>query len=306
MAGELILPQKLNMRSVDWTATADTARGDLVELPDGLMGFALAEIKDTETGAVAIEADLVTVPQPDTARAWKAGEQVNIDIDGKTSGPADITRARLGFVHHDTPATESRVPVVWRPDYGRHYHELTESTTPAMSITKPGNPAFRLDLAPTEVAVDIVKTRLRGIREGVPIHVTYEGAIRTSINKAVVTELILSYLLWEDTPSKIATIEHTIATSTRNNAIHSTSLDNFSIHFNLKVGDLLPRGRVASGAVTEVTQADFDNGIPVRLALRVRAVTNDGDPVSTINTRLTDLAGEEMQMVTIQQGAPTR
>ena len=304
MAGELILPQKLNMRSVDWTATADTARGDLVELTGGLVGFALGEAKATETVAVGIEADLVTVPQPDTARAWKAGEQVFIDVDGKTSGPRDITRAKLGFVHHDTAATEARIPIVWLPDYGRYYQELTEETTPALSVTAPAGQQQRLDLIPQHWETNIVTTTLKGIREGVPVHVTYEGAIRSEINKNVETEIIVSYFLWESIPSKIATIEHTIVQTTRSGEDYSASLDNFSIHFNLKVGDLVPRGRLAAGAVTEVTRADFTNGIPVRLALRVRGLVQGNAPQNT--TRLAKLQGEEMQMITIQQGPPTR
>ena len=197
MAGELILPLKLNIRSVDWTATGDVARGDLVELTDGLVGFALGEAKATETVAVGIEADLVTVPQPDTARAWKAGEQVNIDLEGKSVGAANITRARLGFVHHDTPATQSRVPVVWRPGAGHFFEELTESTTPAMTVTGPAGARQRLDQTPFVWETDIVSTNLKGIRPGVPVHVTYEGALRWKINKNIEAEITISYLLWE-------------------------------------------------------------------------------------------------------------
>ena len=306
MAGELILPQKLNMRSVDWTATADVARGDIVELPDGLMGFALAEIKDTETGAVAIEADLVTVPQPDTARAWKAGEPVYLDADRKTAPDSAIVLARLGYVHHDTPATQSRVPVVWRPGVGHFFEELTQNSTPAMSVTAPSGQRQRLDQTPFEWTTDIVSTNLKGIRPGVPIHVTYEGALRWQINKNIDTELIVSYLLWESIPSRRATIEHTFRQQTRSGATSTISLDNFSIHFTLKTGDLVPRGRIAAGAVTEVLARDFTNGIPVRLALRVRALKAGSLEVTSDTTRLQSLAGEEMQMITVQRGDAIR
>ena len=305
MAGELILPQKLNMRSVDWVATGDVAKGDLVELPGGLVGFALDEAKATETVAVGIEADLVTVPQPDTARAWKAGEQVNIDLEGKSVGAANITRARLGFVHHDTPATQSRVPVVWRPGPGHFFEELTQTTTPAMTVTAPAGQRQRLDQTPFQWETDIVSTNLKGIRPGVPVHVTYEGALRWSINKNIDSEIIISYLLWESVPSRRATIEHTFRQQTRSGANTTISLDNFSIHFTLKTGDLVPRGRIAAGAVTEVLQRDFTNGIPVRLVARVRALQSGG-AVVTETTRLQSLVGEEMQMITVQRGDPIR
>ena len=306
MAGELILPQKLNMRSVDWTATADTARGDLVELPDGLMGFALSEIKDTETGAVAIEADLVTVPQPDTARAWKAGEPIYLDADKKTAPDSAIVLARLGYVHHDTPATASRIPVVWRPGVGHFFDELTQTTTPAMTVTAPTGANQRLDQAPQQWETNIVSTNLKGIRPGVPVHVTYEGALRWQINKNVESEITLSYLLWESIPSRRATIEHSFRIQTRSGANTTISLDNFSIHFTLKAGDLVPRGRIAAGAVTEVLARDFTNGIPVRLVARVRALKGNSNNIIDVATRLNVLTGLEMQMVTVQRGDPIR
>ena len=306
MAGELILPQKLNMRSVDWVATGDVAKGDLVELPGGLVGFALGEAKATKTVAVGIEADLVTVPQPDTARAWKAGEQINIDLEGKSVGAANITRARLGFVHHDTPATQSRVPVVWRPGVGHFFEELTQTTTPAMTVTAPAGASQRLDTGDQQFTTDIVSTNLKGIRPGVPVHVTYEGALRWQINKNIEAEITLSYLLWESVPSRRAIIEHTFRQVSRNNANNTISLDNLSIHFTLKTGDLVPRGRIAAGAVTEVLARDFTNGIPVRLSLRIRAYTNNGTNLVSETTRLSSLAGIEMQMITIQRGDPIR
>ena len=306
MAGELILPQKLNMRSVDWVATGDVAKGDLVELPGGLVGFALGEAKATETVAVGIEADLVTVPQPDTARAWKAGEQVNIDIEGKSVGAANITRARLGFVHHDTPATQSRIPVVWRPGVGHFFEELTESTTPAMTVTAPSGARQRLDQTPFEWTTDIISTSLKGIRPGVPVHITYEGALRWQINKAVENEITLSYLLWESIPSRRAVIEHTFRQRTTSGATSTISLDNFSIHFTLKPGDLVSRGRIAAGAVTEVLARDFTNGIPVRLAARIRAFKGTSQDIIDSTTRLQSFTGQEMQMVTLQRGDPIR
>ena len=306
MAGELILPLKLNMRSVDWTATGDVARGDLVELTDGLVGFALGEAKATETVAVGIEADLVTVPQPDTARAWKAGEQVNIDLEGKSVGPANITRARLGFVHHDTPATASRVPVVWRPSEGHFFEELTQTTTPAMSVTAPTGANQRLDQTPFFWETNIVSTNLKGIRPGVPVHVTYEGAINWEINKSVDSDITVSYILWESIPSRRAVIEHSFRANSRSGTTAGISLDNFSIHFTLKTGDLVPRGRIAAGAVTEVLARDFTNGIPVRLALRVRAFKVGSNNLVDQTTRLAELSGTEMQMITIQRGDPIR
>ena len=306
MAGELILPQKLNMRSVDWVATGDVAKGDLVELPGGLVGFALGEAKATETVAVGIEADLVTVPQPDTARAWKAGEQVNINIEGKSVGAANITRARLGFVHHDTPATQSRIPVVWRPGVGHFFEELTQTSTPAMTVTAPAGARQRLDQTPFMWTTDIVSTNLKGIRPGVPVHITYEGALRWLINKNLETEITLSYLLWESIPSRRATIEHGFRQHSRNNTNNTISLDNFSIHFTLNPGDLLPRGSVAPGAVTEVLARDFTNGIPVRLTATVRAYKDVGPDIADSATRLTGLTGLEMQMITVQRGDQIR
>ena len=307
MAGELILPLKLNMRSVDWTATGDVARGDLVELPGGLVGFALGEAKATETVAVGIEADLVTVPQPDTARAWKAGEQVNIDLEGKSVGAANITRARLGFVHHDTPATQSRVPVVWSPGVGHFFEELTEDTTPAMTITAPAGQEQRLDNGDQQWFTDIIKTNLKGIRPGVPVHVTYEGAITWAISKAVISEITISYLLWESVPSRLAIIEHSFNVTTRVNQTSTISLDNFAIHFTLKPGDLVSRGRAAQGAVTEVLASDFTNGIPVRVVIRIRAwKPNTPGTVNDNQTRLNSVSGHEMQMITVQRGDPIR
>ena len=306
MAGELILPQKLNMRSVDWTATADTARGDLVELPDGLLGFALAEIKDTETGAVAIEADLVTIPQPDTARAWKAGEPVYLDADRKTAPDSAIVLARLGYVHHDTPANQSRIPVVWRPGVGHFFEELTQTTTPAMTITPPAGQQQRLDNGDQQWFTDIVSTNLKGIRPGVPVHVTYEGAITWKISKAADSEVTISYLLWESVPSKLAIIEHSFTQTTRVNQTTTISLDNFSIHFTLKPGDLVSRGRAAPGAVTQVLASDFTNGIPIRVVIRIRAFKQNDSSIIDVQTRLAQVIGHEMQMITVQRGDPIR
>ena len=306
MAGELILPQKLNMRSVDWVATRDVAKGDLVELPGGLVGFALAEIKNTEAGAIAIEADLVTVPQPDTARAWKAGEPVYIDADRKTVGTSNIVLARLGFVHHDTPATQTRVPIVWSPDYGHFFQELTQSTTPQMVITAPSGAAQRLDNDDQQWTTTIVRTNLKGIRPGAPVHVTYEGDIEWKIGKNVDAEITISYILWETVPSRIATIEHSFRQNSRATSTNSISLDNFSIHFTINPGDLVSRGRFAMNAVTEVLQSDFTNGIPTRLDLTIKALQQGTDNIINTRTNLSEIEGHEMQMVTIQRGAPTR
>ena len=312
MAKELILPlTRSHPRSVDWKALADVERGDLVEMAGGTMGFAMQGAKKDEVVAVGIDADLVTVSQPDTARAWTAGEPVYLDADKKTVGMTGKALARLGYVHNDTPASEARVPIVWMPDYGHFFEELTQTTTPAMSLTIANN--SRLDSnrnVPGDQlhqTADLVKANLRGIRPGVPVHVTYEGAIYWTIDRAVLSELIVFYLLWEDDDSKSATIEHTYIVEQRANFDQVVSLDNFSIHFTLNVGDSVPRGRVGNGS-TVVTQADFDNGIPIRVGIRFRALDPGGGthPVITQRTRLQNVHGEEMQMVTVQRGAPVR
>ena len=311
MAKELILPLTRNSpRSVDWKALADVERGDLVEMAGGTMGFAMQDAKKDEVVAVGIDADLVTVSQPDTARAWTAGEPVYIDPDRKTVGTTNKALARLGYVHNDTPSTESRVPIVWMPDYGHYFEELTGSTTPAMALSASGT--HRLDsgqnlpLNQLHLTREITKTSLKGIRPGVPVHVTYEGAIYWRIqDRVALSEVTVSYVLWESVPSKIAVIEHQYVSEQRQNFDQVVSLDNFSIHFTLKPGDLVSRGRFASGAVTQVTQADFDNGIPIRVEVRFRAF-KPAMPAVIVDerTRISGIHGEEMQMVTLQRGAP--
>ena len=312
MAKELILPlTRSHPRSVDWKALADVERGDLVEMAGGTMGFAMQNAKKDEVVAVGIDADLVTVSQPDTARAWTAGEPVYLDADKKTVGMTGKALARLGYVHNDTAATEARVPIVWMPDYGHFFEELTQTTTPAMSLTVANN--TRLDAAQNRPLdqlfheAEIVKTNLKGIRPGVPVHVTYEGAIYWRLDRNAKSEVTLSYYLWESIPHRIAVIEHQYVIEHRSGFDQVVSLDNFSIHFTLKPGDLVSRGRLALNAVTEVLQSDFDNGIPARIGVRWRALdTGDVAKVIDMRTRLQGVHGEEMQMVTVQRGAPVR
>ena len=302
MAGEKIYRYGRAVKSIDWTATANGSKGDLIELPSGY-GFLLDDVRRGGRVAVALECDLVTVPQPDTARAWKAGEPVYLDGDDKIDDETNIAKAKLGVVHHDIDATEARVPIVWQPDYGHYFQEITGSTTPAIGIDVSSNQ--RLDNGLQLYYQDLMSgTTLKGIRPGVPIYVTFSGFLEWRMSKAVVSEILVSYFLFHNSTSRIAVIENTYRRQERSNYRQSIALNDFSFHFNIKPGDALDRGRVGNGR-TVVSARDFTDGIPVRLGVRFRALTN-GLGVTTDVTNVNPILGNNLKMTTLQRGYPVR
>ncbi len=317
MAGEQVL--RLSGRqpqSVDYVAAAAGKRGDIVDV-NGKAAFLLDDVSANGRVAAAIGCDLVTVPQPTTAQAWKAGDSVYIDKDGGISGRTSIARHKLGCVHEDVADTATRVPIVWQPDYGHFYLEMHASTTPAFRLPKPANPA-RPNLGSnngTSQYYDNLTVsgtvNLKGIRPNVPVFIDYDGFVYWVMNKNVTAEIIIMFLFWENTPSKVATLEHKHITDTRKGSEYSEALRGFSNQFVIGVGDFVPRARLAAGAVTEVTQADFDNGIPVRMGFRIRALDpanpHNSDPkVLEENVTLNPLIGEELGCVIRQEGAPVK
>lgn len=302
MAGELILPYAHGVRSVDYTAPADGARGDLVELPGGI-GFLMDDVSANGVVAVGIDAPLVTVPQPTTAKAWKAGEAVYLTHDREFSGPTMIARARVGYVHHDTPSTETRVPVVWSPGAGHFYEALNPRTTPSFML--PGGPVLTSGQINKDGAATIyrlARTTTKGIQPGVPVVVDYEGDILLRLNKSANVEYSLGYELWRNDATKRATIwriafrEHG-----KNHNEVGLSMDSFSNQSILDVGTPVPND---GGSVTMVTADDFENGIEVDINLRLRAYkTDDHTAFLGSRTQIEYLEIEHPQVVTSQTGA---
>ena len=305
MAGELILPHGHGLRSVDYTAPAAGKRGDLVELPDGV-GFLLGDVSANGVVAVGIDAAFVTVPQPDTARAWKAGEAVWLDHDRKVTGPTMIARWGLGYVHHDTPDTEARVPVVWAPREGHFYEALNPRTTPAFQL--PGGPVLTGN-APGTITKDggqlvwrLARTSTKGIRPGVPIVVDYEGDILVTGNTSTNFEFAIGYELWRNVAAKRATVWRIVFRDGSKRASEiGLSMDSFSNQSILDVGVPIPND---DGGVTMVTAADFEDGIEVDIHLRLRAFAI-GDHSTALNkpVRIDYLEIEHPQVVTSQTGA---
>ena len=303
MAGELILPFAHGVRSVDYTAPAAGKRGDLVMLPDGV-GFLMADVEANGVVAVGVDAPFVTVPQPDTARAWKAGEAVWLDHDGKITGPTMIARWGIGYVHHDTPSTETRVPVVWAPREGHFYEALNPLTTPAFAL--PGGPVLTNagDIAKNggQLLWRLARTTTKGIRPGVPIVVDFEGDILISAGVGYNLEVSIGYELWRNVAAKRATVWRTsFRDASKKDTEVGLSMDSFSNQSILDVGVPIPND---DGGVTMITAADFEDGIEVDINLRLRAFAiNDHSTAHGKAIPIKYLEIEHPQVVTSQTGA---
>ena len=310
MAGEQVL--RLSGRqpqSVDYVAAAAGKRGDIVDV-NGKAAFLLDDVSANGRVAAAIGCDLVTVPQPTTAQAWKAGDSVYIDKDGGISGRTSIARHKLGCVHEDVADTATRVPIVWQPDYGHFYLEMHADTTPAFSLTPvTASPVVRLDTANNRAGfyyqdlTAIGAVNIKGIRPNVPVYIDYDGFLYWVCLQNTNAEITISFVLWETDSGRATAIRHKHITDSRKGSELSEALRGFSNQFVIGVGDTF--------GSTTVTQADFDDGIPVRMGLQVRALTLDtphvaNPTVSSSKVQLAALLGEELGCVIRQEGAPVK
>lgn len=274
MAGELILRAAAgHIESLDWTSPAAGKRGDLVEVGD-VYGYLLDDVAANGRVAVGIEGH-VTVPQPATARAWKAGELVHLTHEREFAGATPVARARIGYVHQDTPASETRVPVVWRPGPGHYYQRLDHLTTPAFALDPPIRPSTKETIGhtpPGEILKTLCTTTTKGIAPGVPIEVNYEGDIKIEQNQEVNIEFGLGYVLWHDDAQKKATIWRRSQRNGAKNRGAGIGMDSFSNQSILEIGTVIPNDRTtdpANPVLTTVTAEDFENGIPVQILLRI-------------------------------------
>jgi len=276
VAGEKVFPHSRAMTSVEWTAPGVVRKGDIVDT-GGRLGFALESGKRGARIAVAIECDLVYVPQPSPALAWKAGESV-----GWHGGAAVKALPRhdhsIGIVHHDTPDTEDAVPVVWRsgsapPGYS-FYQALNPLTTPAFGLASVTTRTAIPD-DPGALIYTLATTSTLGIRPGAPVCVDYEGDLlwtRPGKERKNNMEVSIGYQLWHDRAGKRATIwRRSFRDSFMGDEI-GISMDSFSNHSILDIGIQIPNDRSTSDnqRFTTVSAADFDDGIPVKILLRFR------------------------------------
>ena len=298
MAGEAIfLLSGKPPASVDYTAAADGKRGDLVDA-GGTPAFLLDDVSANGIVAAAIASDLVSVPQPTTARAWKAGEPVYLTHDREFGGTMPIARARVGYVHHDVPDTETRVPVVWRPGEGHYYQSLNPRTTPAYSLTTVT--ATTMVGKAVEYTQTLATTSTKGIAPGVPTQVDYEGdLLLRNVEKHANCEFSVGYRMWHDDSTKVATLWTVAFRDARKHVEIGISMDSFSSANVLDVGSPIPND---DGGTTTVTQADFDNGIPVQIILRLRFYKQDTH-TERIGTEFDLLEMENPQLVTRQWGS---
>ena len=300
MAGELILPLAHGFRSVDHTATAVGKRGDLVELAGG-PGFLLEDVAANGVVAVAMSAPLVTVPQPTPARAWKAGDPVYLSHDREFIGVTPIARASIGYVHHDTPDTEERVPVVWETGPGHYYQSLNPMTDPKYDLTPVDvEEAAAINIGNrTQYTQTLTTTSTRGIAPGVPIQVDYEGDLLVRTDKGVNMEFSVGYRMWHDDAAKVATIWTVAFRDARKGTEVGISMDSFSNANPLAIGAPIPND---DGGVTTITAQDFEDGIPVQVLLRLRGYSQNNHTNRTA-VKFTLLEMENAQLVTRQWGA---
>lgn len=280
MAGELILP--LSRRpplSVDYMAPSAGVRGDLVELPGG-PGFLLADVEANGRVAVGVQSHMVSVPQPTTPRAWKAGEHVYLDHDKQFVHQTNQARWRIGWCHEDTAADVDRVPVVWNPSEGHYYQRLDETTTPKFEMVNPLS--SNLSVADGgSVTRRLCTTDLKGIIPGVPVRFDFDGTIYwLSGNTEHNGEFILTFTLWPGDATKQIRLTTNTFRNARANRIAGTTLSDFSQTFIFSVGTTLIDA-ISNSTTYTLTAADFEGSIPLQLDLRLFPHKRD-----TIDTKI--------------------
>ena len=122
MAGEnALLMSHKGVITLDWTATADVAKGDVVLLSydggkDTIPVFTLAAAKMGEVVPVVKEAALVRVDSPINA-ALPAGRHLRLDAGNIKVATQQSLRNNIntiGMVHHNKPARAAHLYIVWR------------------------------------------------------------------------------------------------------------------------------------------------------------------------------------------------
>ena len=261
--------------TVDWTADANGSKGDLV-VAGGQPGFLLDDVTSGKVVAVGLECDLVTVPQPTTARAWKAGQPVAWSNGGLAPNTA-LTSDRLGYVHHDVEASEGRVPVVWRTTNdvigNSFYQALNPTTTPAFgghNISLSGSELTALT-HPNGQSWVLCETTTLGIRPNVPIEVDYEGDLLFRVSTKSLVRVRIGYVMWHSDAQKKATIWRNAWREAASNQEVGVAMDVFSNHNLLPIGAPVPNDL---GNNTVVTADDFTNGIPVQILINIAGFAN--------------------------------
>ena len=121
MAGEnAVLMSHKGVVTLDWTATADVAKGDVVLIEtsrdDTLTVFTLAAAKMGEVVTVVKEAALVRVDAPSNP-ALTAGTHLRFNQGAiKVANKASLTNGLniVGVVHHDKAQRAAYLYIVWR------------------------------------------------------------------------------------------------------------------------------------------------------------------------------------------------
>jgi len=293
MAGEQVYRHSLSATSIDYTASEAGKRGDIVDV-GGRLAFLLDDVAKGGRVAAAVECDLVYISQPAQALAWMAGEPVGWHGDEAVKGRSYHDHS-IGIVHHDTPATEKLIPLIWRsgaapPGYS-YYQMLNPQTTPAFTLTSITRNA---EIPDTDAGLQyrLCRTTTLGIRPGVPIVVDYEGDLLWTRNRPTRPpqanmEVSIGYQLWRDDAAKRATIWRRSFRDSQAEREIGISMDSFSNQSILDIGTMIPNdkstpfiagvdGAPDTPAVTqftEVTAADFEKGINVDILLRFRVFT---------------------------------
>ena len=305
MADELVRPDGGgDITSVDWTATSNGSRGDVVRVNSHLTGFLLSDVTTGNVAPVAVECKLATVPQPSTARAWKAGDLVGWH-GGELVPKTTTVDSRVGYVHNDTASTEARVPVVWRgtnDNIGYSFFSiLNERTTPSFGLTEI---TATTAIPDTDVGYQAIlgTSNTLGVRPDVPINVDYEGSILITKRRGgdhVIMETSIGYILWPDDAAKKATFWRRSIIEARRGVEASVPLDSFSNISILSIGTPIP---LDAGGSYSLVESDFDNGIPIEIRLRLRAYEDDDINTRDLGISFTHLALLHGQIVTHQIG----
>ena len=290
--------------TIDWTADANGSKGDLVVVGRDV-GFLLDDVTSGKVVAVGLECDLATVPQPSTAKAWKAGEPVAWH-NGEIALNTALTSNLIGYVHHDTAASETRVPIVWRSTNdtigNSFYQALNPTTTPPFGGHNISVTGAEHDITasshPNGQSWVLCETTTLGIRANIPIEVDYEGDLLFRLEQKGLVRLRIGYVMWHSDAQKKATIWRSAWREGIRNQEVGVAMDVFSNHNLLPIGAPVPNDM---GNNTVVTADDFTNGIPVQIVLNVAGFANQ----SFTNRNDIDLRHLELfnpQVVTKQVG----
>ena len=191
---------------------------------------------------------------------------------------------------------------------GYSFHQvLNPQTTPAFMLADTS--AGAIAKLGGQVIRDLCTTSTLGIRPGIPITVDYEGDLlhfNGSLNKNA--EFSIGYILWHDDDAKKASIwRSSFRDSPRNKEI-GISMDSFSSRGQVwDIGTMVPNDKstAETPAFTEVTAKDFEDGIPVKIQLRLRAFDiNDHTKPAGKKAPFNSIELLHPQIVTHQIGGP--